>query len=185
MFKKWPKSGITLKPLTKKRTYIMKNMLSGVVSVVACTLAFTVNVAAAEKLLTDQDLEILRANARLDKANVIKDYMQFNAEEAQAFWPIYNEYSAMNKVKIGDERVKLISDYVKNRKQLSDEQAKELVEKSLKLQEEKMDLLKKYYDKMVEAVGAKRAVEWFQINQYVDQIYDLAITGQVPLALGE
>lgn len=163
----------------------MKNMISRVVFVVACTLAFTVNVTGAEKLLTDQDLEAIRADARMDKANVIKDYMQFNAEEAQAFWPIYNEYISMYKVKIGDERVKLISDYVKDRKQLSDEQAKELVERSLKLQEEKMALLKKYYDEMVEAVGVKRAAEWFQINQYVDQIYDLSISTKVPLARGE
>jgi len=166
----------------------MKNMLSRVVFVVACTFAFTVNVAAAEKpekLLTDQDLEMVRANARLDKANVIKDYMQFNATEAQAFWPIYDEYSAMYKVKIVDERVKLISEYVKNRKKLTDELAKELVEKSLKLQNEKLDLQKKYYDKIVDAVGAKRAAEWFQINQYVDQIYDLSISTKVPLARGK
>jgi hypothetical protein len=96
--------------------------------------------------------------------------------EAQAFWPIYNEYSAMYKVKIGDERVKLIDEYVKNRKTLSDEKAKELVEKWFELQNEKMELLKKYYNKMVDAVGAKRATEWFQINQYIDQLWDLAIS---------
>lgn len=162
------------------------NRLSRVVIFVACTLAFTANIAAEEKaeqkLLTDQDLEMLRANARLDKANLIKEYMQLNATEAQAFWPIYDEYSAMSKVKIGDPRVSLIDEYVKNRKTLSDKKAKELVEKSLKLQNERLELLKKYYKKLVDAVGAKRALEWYQINQFVDQLWDVAISAQVPLA---
>jgi hypothetical protein len=80
----------------------------------------------------DSQIATLRADARLQKVQIIKDAMKFNAQESSSFWPIYEKYqrelSALN-----DERIQLIKTYADKFGQITDADAKAMAEKSFDL----------------------------------------------------
>src|SRR5512140_1074597 len=57
--------------------------------------------------------ELLRADVKAKRVAIITEIMQFDDAEAATFWPIFREYD-LALSKIGDERVRLIEDYIKN-----------------------------------------------------------------------
>ena len=71
----------------------------------------------------------------------------FSQDQAKIFWPVYREYEH-ELAKIGDERIAIIKDYAANFENMTDEKAKNLIERSFKFQEKRTKLRKKYFKKM-------------------------------------
>jgi hypothetical protein len=65
---------------------------------------------------------LLRADVKAERKGIITQMMQFDADDAAASWPIFQQYDA-ELTKISDGRVQLIVDYARNYENLSDDQA--------------------------------------------------------------
>ena len=59
-------------------------------------------------------IQMLRQEVGKDRREIVKANMLLTNSEAARFWPIYDEYRA-EMAKLGDRRVKLITDYAANR----------------------------------------------------------------------
>lgn len=95
----------------------------------------------------DQYIELLRQDLKTEKVAILTDVMEFSEEQAKIFWPVYREYEH-ELTKIGDERIAIIKDYAANFENMTDEKAKNLIERSFKFQEKRTKLRKKYFKKM-------------------------------------
>ena len=89
-------------------------------------------------------IELLRSDVRRDKAQIMGAMMQLTAEEAAKFWPIYNEYDAAL-TKLNNMRLANIQDYARSYDQLSDAKADELIQNAIQYQQQRLELLAKYY----------------------------------------
>ena len=57
-------------------------------------------------------IDLLRANVRQQKAEMMGSVMQLSAADAAKFWPIYEQYDA-ELAKLNDQRVANIKDYAR------------------------------------------------------------------------
>jgi hypothetical protein len=123
---------------------------------------------------------LLRGNIKAERRGIIKQLMQFDADDAAKFWPTFDQYDAeLNK--FGDGRAELIVEYARNYENLTDEQADKLMSKAFELEAQRAMLKKKYFDIMKTSIGAVQAAKFFLIENQMQHIVDLQISAELPV----
>jgi len=148
----------------------MRPFLAIAMIVLMCTVSF-----AQEKYI-----ELLRQDIKKEKVGIITEVMDFTEEQARIFWPIYREYD-LELTKIGDERLAMIKDYAEHYQTLTDEKAKELMEKAFQLQQKRIKLRRAYFKKMDKVLPSKVVAKFFQLEQQIILLLDLKIASELPL----
>ena len=128
----------------------------------------------------DSYVELLRSDIRMQKQAVLTEVMQFSDEQAGVFWPIYREYD-LERAKIGDQRLALIKDFAANYETMTDEKAKEIADRSFKLEEDRVQLRKKYYDTVQKALDPIIAAKFIQVERAIDALIDVQLAAELPL----
>ena len=64
---------------------------------------------------------------------------------------------------------------------MTDDQANQLAEDVLSLEESKTALKRKYYSKFAEVITPKKAIRFFQIEKQINTAIDLQIAASLPL----
>ncbi|MCK5086118.1 MAG: hypothetical protein KAQ90_01300 [Melioribacteraceae bacterium] len=144
------------------------------------TAIFCFTLASILSAQTDSYIEILRSDFKAEKVAIITAVMEFTDTESEKFWPVYREYE-LKRAELGDQTLKLIKNYAENYETMSDEKAKELVNNSFDINEDKLDLKKKYFKKISKAVGIKKAAKFIQLDNQFDVLVDFQITSELPL----
>ena len=152
-----------------------------------CALLTPAFALAADKPVVNEkftDLEpaiqMLRQEVGKDRREIVKANMLLTNSEAARFWPIYDEYVAdMNKV--GDRRVKLISDYAANRDSMSQDEGMRLLKEALDIDKQRLDVKEDYIKKFNKALSARTTARFFHIEQKLDATMDAARAAQIPL----
>ena len=122
---------------------------------------------------------LLRGDLKAERRSIITQMMQFDTQEAAAFWPIFDQYDA-ELTKIGEGRVNLIVDYAKNYENLTNDQDDVLMSKTFELEAQRAMLKKKYFDKMKTAITATQAAKFFLVENQMQHIMDLQISALLP-----
>jgi len=130
--------------------------------------------------LTDTDIQLLRSDVQASKNDIIAHTMQFTNAESSAFWPVYRDY-ANDQQKIGDQRVQLIKDYALNYDSLDDLKAKDLVQRMISVEDKSVNLREDYWPKFMQALGAKRAAKFYQVDNRLSLIINVQLAAGVPL----
>jgi hypothetical protein len=125
-------------------------------------------------------IDLMRANVRDQKAEIMGSVMQLNAADAAKFWPIYSEYDA-ELAKVNDLRVANIKDYAANYTQMTDQKADELIQNAVNYRKQRAELLAKYYGQVKGALGAVTAARFAQIEDQLLLIIDLQIASSLPI----
>jgi hypothetical protein len=152
-----------------------------------CALLTPALALAADKPVVNEkfsDLEpaiqMLRQEVGKDRRELVKANMLLTNSEAARFWPIYDEYRAeMNK--IGDKRVKLITDFAANRNSMSEDEGMRLLKERLDIEKEKNDLRGDYVKKFNKELSARTTARFFQIDQKLDAAVEAALAAKIPL----
>ena len=144
-------------------------------------LATLMLVCLAAPALAQNDLiELMRSDLRTEKMAIVTKAMQLTEEQSTAFWPVYKEYETAA-MKLNDERLALIKDYAASYDTMTEDAAKDLINRAFKLQEGRNKTLKKYVGKMGKAVDMKTAARWAQVEQALGSAIDLQIASELPL----
>jgi hypothetical protein len=126
-------------------------------------------------------IELLRTSLKDSKAEVMGEVMRLNAGEAAKFWPIYknfeNEYGAL-----GDQIIAAIKKYTENYENLTDAVCDELAKQVLSIEQERVALKRKYYDRVKSELNAMTAMRFLQVENQLERIVDLQVAAQLPVA---
>ncbi len=125
-------------------------------------------------------IELMRADVRQQKAEMMGSLMLLSAGDATKFWPIYNEYDA-ELSKLNDQRVANIKEYARVYTEMTDEKADELIQRSFSFQKQRSELLAKTYDRVKQALGAVTAARFAQVEHQLLLIIDLQIASSLPI----
>ena len=128
----------------------------------------------------DAYVELLRSDVKTQRVAIITEVMQFSDSASALFWPVYREYE-YEATKIGDDMLALIKDYAANYDSLSDEIAKDLASRALRIDEDELKLRKKYYKRVEKAMGSVTAAKFLQIENQIRLLIDLQIEQSLPL----
>jgi hypothetical protein len=157
-------------PNGEERRGEMKKLLLIIVFVLATSIGYS----------QEAYIELLRSDVKTKKVAIITEVIQFTNEEANAFWPIYREYD-LELAKIGDARIALIKDYAQHYETMTDEKAKELVQRALKLEGKRTKLKRKYFRRFDKALSSKTVAKFFQLENQINLLIDLQIASELPL----
>jgi len=115
---------------------------------------------------------------------IVEDNLKLNEDQTKIFWPVYDEYMAARSP-IFEERVKITEDYMMNYYSLDDETAKDLLNRSVQLNENLLKVRKEYLDKMLEVLPAPLVGKFFQLDMRISALIDLVRMSSTPLVREE
>ena len=164
-----------------KRSFLAVLALSG-------SVLFTYQPAFAQDAATqasanaqiDQDITLLRKDIRSQKKQLIAANVPLTDAEAQAFWPIYDQFTA-ELVAINNDKYALIKEYAQNYGTMTDAQADDWTQRLLKLDVNVAGLRQKYWPNFRKVLPAKKTALYVQVERRAQMLIDLQISSQIPL----
>src|SRR4051812_9559443 len=124
--------------------------------------------------------ELLRSDLRKSKSQVVGQVMQFDADQAAVFWPIYKQFEA-DLSKIGDRTASLVQKYTGNYEQMTNQVAEQMATEFLSIEQQRNELKRRYYAKFKSALDAMTATRFLQVENQIERIVDLQIASQLPV----
>ena len=126
---------------------------------------------------------ILRDKLKADKKLVVADNLALTQKEADAFWPVYDEYQA-GLDRFNDRIKKAVLQYADawNNDNVTDELADRLVAESLAIEEAEVQFKKAMLPKVKKVLPPLKAMRYFQIENKVRTIARYDLMEIVPLA---
>jgi hypothetical protein len=151
----------------------MKNL----VIVLLLGLFVTVN---AQTEYFETDIRGIRTDIREVAKEIVAENMELTPEQAEIFWPLYDEYMAEVKI-LGDQEVKLTEEYMLNFYLMEEETADNLLDKVLNLERDKQSLKSEYIRKMKKVLPAKVVGKFYQIERRLSILIDAEKVSRIPL----
>jgi hypothetical protein len=129
---------------------------------------------------TDDYLEIMRSVLKTEKKAAIAEVMTLTDQEAEVFWPLYNEFNE-KMYSVQTKRVNIIKDYAANYGNMTDEKADELWTAALNFKQESLNLTKQYYKKFKKILPAAKAAKYFQAENKIAALIDYELAAEIPM----
>ncbi len=136
--------------------------------------------ADAQEAWTVRDIQLMRQDIPAMKRQLIAARLNLTADEAQQFWPIYDQFAA-EMAKIIDRKLDLIQDYVANYDSLTDQQADAYIKGRADVEESTAQLRLKYLPIFRKALSGKTAARFSQIEWRLSLAVDLQIHSDLPV----
>lgn len=125
-------------------------------------------------------IALVRADLKTGKTLIIAQNISFSDDEAVEFWPLHSEYNnELNKLL--DQRLDLLSEYATTYKDMTDKQATDLAKKVFAWEEKRTKLKRTWFKKFSKVVPAKKAAQFFQIENQLNAALDLQLAAALPL----
>ena len=136
--------------------------------------------AATPAAATDADIQMLRADIRSKRKQVVAANMTLTADEATKFWPLYDQYTEEG-TKINDRRLALINDYATNYRQMSDSVVRDLLGRLSAIDTDVIALRVKYIPEFEKLLSTKKAAQFYQIDRRLDLLLNVQLSSLVPI----
>jgi hypothetical protein len=146
-------------------------------AMVALLMPAALPVMAEEK---HGSMEALRDAIKADKKAFIEQYMELTQAEAKEFWPYYNSYQ-FDLQKINDRLIKLIDDYAKSYKNLSDQDAVTMVNEYLAIERDQLKQKELYFCTLNKTLPAKKVARYLQLENKINAMVRFELAANIPL----
>lgn len=125
-------------------------------------------------------IELARSDIRTEKTLIIAQNIQFTEDEATGFWAFHSDYNnELNKLL--DQRLELLDHYAATYKDMTDKQAADLAGKAFNWEEKRTKLKRIWFKKFCKVIPAKKAAQFFQIENQLNAVLDLRLAASLPL----
>lgn len=115
---------------------------------------------------------------------IIGDNLVLTDEQAEIFMPMLEQYLA-DQGKVADMRVKNTENYMMNYYDLDDATAKDLLNKAVEIEQERMNIRREYMEKMLEKLPPQIVGKFFQLDARIFALIDLVRMSAIPLVRDE
>jgi uncharacterized membrane protein YebE (DUF533 family) len=127
-------------------------------------------------------MQILREKIRADKKLLVASNMSLTEDEAKVFWPIFDAYQ--NRLQqLNDRLATVILRYAAayNSDTLTDDEARQLIDEAIAIEEEEAQLRKSCSAELAKALPGKKAARYLQIEMKIRAIERYELAAQIPL----
>ena len=153
-----------------------------VVAICACS-AYMVPVSAQvnpQFADLNNEIEMVRALARMDRRAVLTQELALSGTEAEAFWKIYASYET-DMDKVYNKLVKLITNYAARQESMDAATADKLMKDYFAFKRDVIKTRESYSKKVARALTSQKAARWVQVEGKMDTLRDLNLARQIPL----
>jgi Spy/CpxP family protein refolding chaperone len=130
--------------------------------------------------ISDKDIEMLRADLRAQRKQIMAQNMTLTADEATKFWPIFDQYRQAA-IKANDERWAVIKDYAANYATMTDAQAQDYIKRAEAVDEQLLALRMRYVPLFEKVISAKKTALCYQIDRRIDLLINLQLSSVIPM----
>ena len=130
--------------------------------------------------ISDQDIEMLRADLRTQRKQITAQNLNLTADEATKFWPIFDQYR-QEAIKPNDERWAVIKEYAANYNTMSDAQAQDYIKRSTAVDQQLLALRMKYVPVFEKVISPTKTALWYQIDRRIDLLINLQLSTAIPM----
>jgi len=82
---------------------------------------------------------------------------------------------------IFDDELELIKEYARNYNSITGDLAEKLLEKSINIDERKLQVKKEFFEKFKDVIPTVKAVKFFQVDRRINMLIELQIMAEVPV----
>jgi hypothetical protein len=130
--------------------------------------------------VTDKDIQMLRADIRSQRKQIIAANMPLSDAEATKFWPVYDAYM-LEVQKNADTRVALIKEYAQTYDTMTNEQALSLVKRWGATDQAFTNTRVQWMPKFEAVLPGKKAALFYQLDRRLSQLIDLQMMALIPV----
>ena len=136
---------------------------------------------AQEPLVTAENkIEAARKQMRFQRKLVLAGELHLTPNESEAFWPIYNEYTA-EITEIGDKKVSMITAYAENFDNITPEYADQMLKDYFDNEQQLLKLRKKYVKHFKKALPSVKVAKLYQIENKLNAVVDMELAAAIPV----
>jgi hypothetical protein len=133
-----------------------------------------------EQPAADVDLDILLGAIRSNRKAVVAVNLGLTQEEAASFWPVYERYQQEANA-LGDRLVALIQDYAKSFRDLSNEEAMQIVQEYLDIEGDRVAVRRNYVEEFAKSVPGRKLARFYQIENKMDALVRYELAASIPV----
>jgi hypothetical protein len=131
--------------------------------------------------LADEALDLKKKILFDQKRLIVMENMDFTAEEAKAFWPVYEKYQE-KLFQVSQRGATLILAYASVYQSLTDEQATKLIDEYYDVQDNRLAVMKKMAADVGKVLPGKKAFRYMQVESKLTAIARFELAKGIPLA---
>jgi hypothetical protein len=156
----------------------MKHMIA----VLLCVAGLTAVCTFAQDKSTETNMQILLDKVKADKKLVVAANMDLTDAEGKAFWPIYDSYQKDLRG-LNDRLATAILAYADayNKNTLTDEQATNLTNAALAIDQDEVTMRKTYAVKLNGVLPGKKVARYLQIENKIRALVRYEMADNIPL----
>ena len=147
---------------------------------IAVSLALGLSVAAAQDGDMEATFEVVRSFMENERETMIEEELRLTDTEAAGFWPIYEAYRAEIEV-LQDRYAGVIAEYAENYGALSEETAQQIIDDYFEIENGLLAVREAYVDRFTDVLSIQKLTRFYQMENRIDNIADLALMRQIPL----
>src|SRR5271167_1580302 len=136
--------------------------------------------AAQPNNVRDQDIEMLRANLRQQRKEIMAQNMVLTPDEATKFWPVFDQYRK-EAIKPNDLRWEVIKAYAEDYGTMTDAQAQDYMKRANDVDVQLLALRIRYVPIFEKVISAKKTALWYQIDRRIDLLINLQLSSVIPM----
>jgi hypothetical protein len=125
-------------------------------------------------------VQLTRSGIQEKRQEIVTLAMTLTDAEGKAFWPLYREWRTQN-ASLGDRRLALIA-RVEDSGSMSEADIRDLLDSSLKLEEDTLKQKKEYVKKFRKILPEKKVARFFHLESKLDAVVNFDLAGRVALA---
>jgi hypothetical protein len=146
----------------------------------AALLILTWGAARADEVKNYLDYQ--RAALARDRDATVAANLQLTPEEAEKFWPLYNEYAA-ERGKLSERTFQIIREYADayNAGRVTDAESAKWTGEALTLEAERARLKAQYMAKFERILPGRKYARYYQIETKLDHLISARLSSEIPL----
>lgn len=125
-----------------------------------CLIPIALLAQPGEGILSDEKREEIESM----KVGYLTSKMSLTAEEAQVFWPLYNEYRAEADAH-REKGIQKLKEYLENRNDLTEEEVKAYLSSKFEHEREAIAIEEKYFDRFLEVLPAEKVARLMEAEE--------------------
>jgi len=129
-------------------------------------------------------IDQIKEDAWVTYVEIVEDNLILTDEQAEVFLPMLDDYIAdLNKVV--DMRVKNTEEYMMNYYAMDDSTARDLLNKAVEVEQERLNIKREYMAKMLETLPSVVVGKFFQLDARISALIDLVRMSSIPMVRDE
>jgi hypothetical protein len=130
--------------------------------------------------LPERYADLLGRDVRASKRGILGESLRLTEPQASAFWPIYRTYEDEAAV-VDARRVALVRELVTTWGTLGDERSRAIADEWFAIQKERIAVLERAHARVRNALGAKVAGRFVQVEHALNLLVDVSLAEESPL----